>query len=116
MRYEAIHSFVMLRGAKCDESLLRLRTAASSPAVRRTVPIPGVWLAAVEGRPITNRRSRLGRCAMVITSAATVWQDYLPSISPRRESNVMCSASSSLTPATPAFMRPAAWRRRSSAY
>jgi len=83
MRYEAIHSFVMLRGAKCDESLLRLRTAASSPAVRRTVPIPEVWLAAVEGRPITNRRSRLGRCAIVITSAATVWQDYLPSISPR---------------------------------
>ena len=39
MRYEAIHSFVMLRGAKDDESLLRLRTAASSTAVRRTVPI-----------------------------------------------------------------------------
>ena len=39
MRYEAIHSFVMLRGAKGDESLLRLRTAASSTAVRRTVPI-----------------------------------------------------------------------------
>ena len=35
----AIHSFVMLRGAKDDESLLRLRTAASSTAVRRTVPI-----------------------------------------------------------------------------
>lgn len=42
MRYNAVHSLVMLRGPKGDESLLRLRTAGSSPAVRRTVPIKGL--------------------------------------------------------------------------
>ena len=50
----------MLRGAEGDESLPRLRAAASSPAVRRTVPIPAVLIGRCRGKTRHKQAKSVG--------------------------------------------------------
>lgn len=58
-RYEVVHSFVMLEGAECDKSLLRVRAAASSPACDETFQIRGFdW--PLSGEVLSQRAISLG--------------------------------------------------------